>query len=254
MKKLNLSIAALLIVNLAAAQTPDSLRPTPDTVYVKETTVVEKPVAPVEKPDDDPVFHSGEFGVRFMPTFSTFELKNSKGNVIESDVVMSYGFGAVLGVTGKHVGVQLEAIYNSSSQKYKDNNMDRRVDINYINIPLLLTLNTDKSKVVNFNVAVGPQLAINVGSKLETSGNNNTDTLHAVLAVKSNDFGFAYGAGLEFALNKPRSVRLNLGFRGVYGLIDISDNSQTKATDTYLIIDKTNRETYSGYLGLSFMF
>jgi hypothetical protein len=51
-----------------------------------------------------------------------------------------------------------------------------------------------------------------------------------------------------------RTVKLNVGFRGVYGLLDISDNSKTKATDSYLILDKTNVETYSGYLGLSFVF
>lgn len=245
---------AALLVNFAVAQVTDTTKsPTPDTVYVKETKIIEVQKVS-EESNDEPIFRSGELGIRFMPSFSKFDIRNSKGDIIESDVVMNYGYGGLIALTGKHVGVQLEAIYNSSSQKYKDKEMERRIDLNYVNIPLLLTLNTDKSKVVNLSAAIGPQLGINVGSRLETTGTNNTDTLHAELAVRSNDFGFAYGAGLEIALNKPRSVRVNFGFRGVYGLIDISENSKTKANDTYLIIDRTNIETYSGYVGLSFMF
>jgi hypothetical protein len=247
----------LLLSGATMAQVTDTTGAKRDTVIIKETRIVETPPpakAPEPAPDPDPTFHSGEFGVRFMPSFSTFEIKDAKGNVVNADVVMTYGGGALLAVNSRHVGLQLEAIYSSASQKYKDKSLERRVDINYINVPLLLTLNTDKAKAVNFNVAVGPQLGINVGSKISSTGNSEVDTVRAVVAVKQSDLGVAYGAGLEFALNPPRTVRLDLGFRGVYGLVDISDKSKTKATDSYLIIDKTNIKTYSGYLGLSFIF
>jgi hypothetical protein len=145
-------------------------------------------------------------------------------------------------------------IYNAISQKYKDHDLERKIDINYVNIPLLLTLNTDKSKPVNFGIAIGPQVGINVGSKVTTTEGEETSTLHAAVAVKQNDFGFAYGAGLQFALNPLRTWHLDLGFRGVYGLVDISDDSATKETNSYYILDKTNLQTYSGYLGLSFVF
>jgi hypothetical protein len=224
---------------------------------VKEVHIVEAPApAPAPQPAEkkDPPFKAGEIGLRFMPTFSTFNVRNSDGNTIKGEMAVSYGYGGMLAVNSKHVGLQLEVIYNQISQKYKDRDLERKVDINYVNIPLLLTLNTDKSQCVNFQVAVGPQLGINVGSKVTTTGNSDVDTLRATVAVKQADFGFAYGAGFDFALNKMRTVKLNVGFRGVYGLIDISDNSKTKATDSYLILDKTNIETYSGYLGLSFVF
>jgi hypothetical protein len=226
-----------------------------DTV-VKEVRMVEAP-RPQETPKaekEEPPFKSGEIGVRFMPVFSKFDLRNSSGDVVEGDFTLGYGYGGLLALNGKHVGLQLEVIYNPISQKYKDQNLERKIDISYVNIPLLLTLNTDKSKPVNFNVAFGPQVAINTGSSLSTSGNGDTDTVSAAIALKQSDLGIAYGAGVEFALNPLRTVRLNLGFRGVYGLIDISDNSKTKETGSYYIIDKTNRESYAGYLGLSFLF
>jgi opacity protein-like surface antigen len=260
MKTFYMLTGGLLLSGLTMAQVTDTTGAKRDTVIIKETRIVETPAQPQPQPqpatapDPDPTFHSGEFGVRFMPTFSTFAVRDSRGNVVQADMVMSYGGGALLALNSKHVGLELEAIYNSVSQKYKDHSLERQVDINYINVPLLLTLNTDKSKAVNVNVAFGPQVGFNVGSKIKTTGNSEVDTVHAVLAVKQSDFGFAYGAGIEFALNPPRTVRLNLGFRGVYGLVDISDKSKTKATDSYLIIDKTNVETYSGYLGLSFIF
>ncbi|HEY0029907.1 MAG TPA: porin family protein [Bacteroidia bacterium] len=245
MKKLNFIILGTLFSTIAIAQTSTATDTGVSTEQTKTTQ------------DEDPPFRSGEFGVRFMPSFSRMEFRNLDGETVKGDVVLSYGYGALLALNSKHVGVQLEAIYNSYAQKYKDHDMERKVNISYLNIPLLLTLNTDKSKVVNLSAAIGPQMGINVGSKLETTGTNNTnngDSLHAVLAVKKADLGFAYGAGLEFAVNPPRTVRINLGFRGVYGLIDISDKSKTVATDSYLILDRTNMETYSGYIGLSFIF
>jgi hypothetical protein len=213
------------------------------------------PVAPAPAPEDkEPPFKSGEFGLRFMPTFSTFNLRNENGDVIEGDLSMSYGYGGFIAINSKHVGLQLELIYNQLSQKYKDQSLERKVIINYVNVPLLLTLNTDKSKPVNFGVAFGPQMGINVGSKVTSSGSKEGETVSATVALKQADVGLAYGAGFDFALNKMRTVKLNLGFRGVYGLVDISDHSKTTTTNSYYIIDKTNVETYSGYLGLSFVF
>jgi hypothetical protein len=273
MKTLKISVFGMLILfsklttgqvnNININVNPDTSRTInnepvkvkPDTV-IKEIRVVEEPkLQEIKKPEKpEPAFKSGEIGFRFMPSFSKFDLRTSSGDVIEGDLALSYGYGGLLAVTGKHVGVQLEVIYNPISQKFKDQQMERTVDISYLNVPLLLTLNTDKSMPVNFNIAFGPQLGINTGSKVVTTGGGDVDTVRAVVALKQSDIGIAYGAGLEFCLNPMRTVRLNLGFRGVYGLVDISDKSKTKATDSYFIIDKTNRESYAGYLGLSFMF
>ncbi|MGQ0826980.1 MAG: porin family protein [Bacteroidota bacterium] len=241
MKALKITIVGLLLSGLAIGQSTDAKREL------------------LQVPDVEPIFKSGEFGVRYMPSYTSMELRSSGGTIHKSEFIVGHGFGALLAINTKHIGLQLEVIYNSLWQKYKDHSMDREVHLNYVTIPLLLTLNTNKSKPVNLHVAVGPQLGINVGSKVETNGNGNgngngSDTLQAILAVKKSDFGIAYGAGIEFALNPARSIRLGVGFRGVYGFIDISDKSATTTTKQYYILDRTNIETYAGYIGLSFLF
>jgi hypothetical protein len=166
---------------------------------------------------------------------------------------MSNGYGIMLGVTSEHVGIQAEVDYLEISQKYKDRNMDRKVDVNYLNIPVLLSLNTGKSQMINFNLVAGPQFGLNVGSKTSTNGSESTDTLRAVVAVKKGDIGLAYGAGLEFMVNKIHTVRIDLGFRGFYGIVNAS-STPTNDPNTYNVIVNASRKTYGGYLGLTFLF
>lgn len=207
-------------------------------------------------PMQEPIFHNGIVGVRFMPTFSSIKIQSYNGTTLEGDFVLGYGYGGLLGYNyDKHLGLQLEVIYNRLSQKYKDDNLDRRLEINYLNIPLLLSLNTNRTKSVNLNFVVGPQLGINLGAKLTTTGTTNGNTnYHGILAVKKNDFGIAYGTGLDFCLNKMKTIRLDVGFRGVMGLVDVSDQSNTIETNSYYILKKANINTYSGYLGVAVLF
>jgi hypothetical protein len=196
----------------------------------------------------------GEVGLRFMPTFSSFEMKNAGGGTVDGDVTLGFGLGALLGFNFTNiVGIQGELIYSSISQKYKEVDVEHRVNLRYFNIPLLLSLNTGKTKAVNFNVVGGPQIGISAGSRLSTVNGNNTIP-DPVLAVKKGDLGLAYGAGLDFALNTARTFRFGLGYRGVLGLFDISDNNASIATDAYYILDRTNVNTNAIYVGLSLLF
>jgi hypothetical protein len=72
--------------------------------------------------------------------------------------------------------------------------------------------------------------------------------------VRKSDLGLAYGAGVDFGLNATYTTRLGVGFRGVYGLLDISDNNTSTSSDTYYVLDRTHLKTYSAYLGVSFLF
>jgi opacity protein-like surface antigen len=196
-----------------------------------------------------------EFGFRFMPTVSEFKMKTSDGNTVQGQATFGYGIGGMVAVNfTNHIGVQGEIIYNSLSQKYKDQEMERTIHINYVNIPLLLSINTGVSRPVNLNFVVGPQMGFNVGSRVETSGSNGTDTLQATVLTKKGDVGFCYGAGLEFALNETRTIRLDLGFRGVFGFLDIQRPSSGTNTRSFNVIDHTNIKTYSGLAGLTFLF
>ena len=196
-----------------------------------------------------------EFGIRLMPTFTSFDLQTSSGGKVKGEATLGFGFGALLGFNfSKHVGIQGEVIYSTLSQKYKEEDVERKIKLKYVNIPVLLSLNTGKTKMINLNVVAGPQLGVSVGSRLFTSGNNSSDSTTAVLSVKKGDFGFAYGAGIDFAVNPKRTTRLSFGYRGVLGLFDISDNSRTITTDSYYILARTHIKTNAIYIGLSFLF
>jgi hypothetical protein len=196
-----------------------------------------------------------EFGLRFMPTITSFDMKTSSGGTVKGEVTFGYGVGALLGFNfNDHVGIQGELMYSSISQKYKEQDVEQKINLKYVNIPLLLSLNTGKSKPVNLNIVAGPQIGISAGSSVSSTGGEGTSTVNAQLSVKKGDLGFAYGAGLDFGLNASRTARLGIGFRGVFGLIDISDNSNSVATDSYYILDRTHIQTYSGYIGISFLF
>ena len=196
----------------------------------------------------------GEFGVRFMPTISSLDVQSSSGGQISGDATVGFGAGIFVGFNfSDNFGLQGEAIYSTLNQKYTEDDVEKEIKLEYINIPLLLSFNTGKLKPVNFNVVAGPQIGISVGSELFTSDGGDPDN-EAVLSVKKGDLGFAYGAGFDFGLNAARTFRLGLGFRGVYGLIDISDNSNNNSTNSYYVLDKAHIKTYSVYLGASFLF
>jgi hypothetical protein len=196
----------------------------------------------------------GEIGLRLMPTFSSFDVNNSSGGTIEGEGTFGWGAGMLLAYNfSDNVGIQGEVIYNALSQKYAENDRNREIRLRYVNIPLLLSVNTGKTKPVNFNFVIGPQIGVSVGSAVFTDNANENDP-HPVLAVKKGDLGVAYGAGLSFGLTPAKTFRLGIGFRGVYGLIDISDNNNTLAEDSYYLLDRSHIKTYSGYVGLSFLF
>ncbi len=196
-----------------------------------------------------------EFGVRFMPTFTAFDVESSSGGTVEGEVTLGYGGGAFFGFNfNNYIGVQAEVIYTSTSQTFKDNANELKVDLKYVSIPLLLSLNTGKHKTVNFNIVGGPQLGLNAGSKINSSSNDGTGTVTTEVTLKKGDIGFAYGAGIDVGLNTAKTLRLGIGYRGVYGLIDISDDSKNNTTNNYYVLDRSHIVSNSAYVGISIMF
>jgi len=196
-----------------------------------------------------------EVGARFMPTISNFEMRNAQGNAVKGEIAFGYGIGAFLGFNfTPHVGLQGEVIYNSISQRYKEQDAERRVDLRYVSIPLLFSLNTGKMRRVNGNLVVGPQVGISVGGEVKTTGSGSETIARPLVVAKAGDVGIAYGAGVDFGLNPSKTFRLGIGFRGVYGFFDISDNRKEPEADQYLVLDRTHIKTYSAYAGLSFLF
>lgn len=193
-----------------------------------------------------PVF---ELGIRYMPTFTSLDVQTYDGGVIKGEIKMRHGFGGMVAINfGAHLGIQGEVNYYQVSQDYRDNSLDRTVKLRYINIPLLLSLNTNKAGIVNLNLVAGPQFGINVGSDLKTSGTGNTETLQATVAMKKGDVGFAYGAGLGIG---NKNIRLDVGYRGFYGFVKMSDEAKA---GTYNVVVNASRQSHGAYIGLTFLF
>jgi hypothetical protein len=269
--KTNIRIAALVAL---CAVSGESIVAQADTVRVQQNTTITTqtintapaettPVTTVEAKDEDDdertELRRGEFGLRYMPTFSSLRVRNANNETVSGTLSMSHGWGMMLGFNfSKHVGIQGEVNYNEVNQKYKDQGLNRTVHISYLNIPVMLSLNTDKSAPVNVNFVVGPQFALNVGASVKEEGsvNNNggTETVRATVAARSGDVGAAYGAGLEFMLNDAHTLRLDLGFRGYIGFIDMKADQTSNNPDTYNVLVSASRKTYAGYLGLTFCF
>lgn len=257
-----LAVTSLLATNVSAQQT-DTVKIIKETQIVHDTVVKQvqaPPPPPAAEPMEEPKperapLRRGEFGVRYMPTFSSLSLRNSNGDVIQGELTMSQGYGLMLaGNFSKNVGLQAEISYLDITQKYKDKELNRQVNVSYLNIPVLLSLNTDKTRCVNLNFVAGPQFGINLGSSIKTDGNEDTETLKATVGASGSDVGAAYGTGLEIALNKMHTFRLDFGYRGFYGLVDGNARQSSKNPDTYNVLVKASRQTHAGYIGLTLCF
>ncbi|MCD6017306.1 MAG: hypothetical protein K0S53_427 [Bacteroidetes bacterium] len=266
--KLGTMIAVSALLSMTAkAQEPDTVKVIKETIIKHDTVIKEvapppppAPPAPPAEPqtaakDERPPLRHGEFGVRYMPTFSTLRFRNQYDNEIQGEVSLSHGFGIMLGANlSKNIGLQAELSYLEISQRYKDQNLERKVDVSYLNIPILLSLNTDKTRIVNLNFVAGPQFGVNIGSSISSSSNENTETVRATVGASGTDIGVAYGTGLEIALNKMHTVRLDFGYRGFYGLVDGNADQTSKNPDTYNVLIRTSRQTQAAYAGLTLCF
>jgi hypothetical protein len=258
MKSVILAAAAALFSVTVSAQ-EDTVRVVKETNVVRDTVrqtqVVHDTVVKENRRPERPPLRRGEFGVRYMPTFSSLAFRSANGQIIQGDVTMSNGFGVMAAINlSRHVGIQAEASYLDINQKYKDQNLNRQVEVSYLNIPIMLSLNTDKTRMVNWNFVAGPQFGINLGSSVQTTGDENTGTLRATVAAKGTDIGVAYGTGLEFALSRNHNLRFDLGYRGYYGLVDASANQTSTSPDTYNVLVRASRFSHAAYLGLTLCF
>ena len=196
-----------------------------------------------------------EIGIRFMPTFSKLDLTSSSGGKVTGSAKLNFGAGGLVGFSfTKHMGTQVEVIYTSITQKYVENNKEESVNLKYMNFPVLFRLNTDKTRRVNLNAVVGPQIGLSIGSSFSATTGTDSSGVTNSSDVKAGDLGFAYGAGLDFAINPARSMNIGVGYRGVYGLIDVSNNNKNTTTSTAYVLDKTNIVTNAFYIGFSFLF
>lgn len=132
--------------------------------------------------------------------------------------------GIHLGLLGhihldKSIAVQPELVYSSQGAKYTSNNVDYKLKLGYINLPVMLQYMFNNG----FRLEAGPQVGFLISAKSD-AGNNNVD-------VKDNFKTVDFGVGLGAGYIKP-STGLGVGFRYNAGLSNINENSTVKSTNS----------------------
>jgi opacity protein-like surface antigen len=216
---------------------------------VAQDVVVATPPVVVEKDHN-----AGYIGARYHATFSNFDLRTHDGGLVSTSFVLGHGWGGEMGFYfSRHFAMGTEVMFNKLAEDFETSgNVTRRVRLDYFNVPLLLIFNTNSMSPVNLNIHAGPQIGFNTHSSITTIEREGEDELNAVLSVKKNDVGVAYGAGLDFLLGE--TLKLGIGYRGFTGLVDISDDSQNLTTDDYLILHRSHVKTNAAYASLGFAF
>jgi len=196
-----------------------------------------------------------EFGIRFMPTLSGFNINTPTGSSFEGKVKNGYGVGVLLGYNfTNYISVQGEVSYESLEQKNSDEKYNWDMHIKYFNMPIFLVFNTGKDKILNFKFLFGPQFGLVLSHTFQVTENNTMKVTEPYIKVRDGDIGIGYGIGGDWKINKANNVRVNFGVRGVFGSIDHADSRLINDPASFYMVDRPNVKTYTAYLGLTWLF
>lgn len=141
----------------------------------------------------------------------------------ENNVEYDPKAGFHLGLLGhihlaKQVALQPEITYSAQGAKFKTGNVETKLNLGYINVPVLLQYMFDNG----FRLQAGPQVGFLINAKSET-GNTKTDIKDN---LKSVDFGLGFGVGYV----KP-STGFGVDLRYNIGVANINENNAIKSTN-----------------------
>lgn len=139
-----------------------------------------------------------------------------------------------IGVTDRFA-IQPELLYSTQGAEVTANNVNRKQDLSYINMPIMA-----KIYVANgFNIQVGPY----VGVLLDFDSHSDDNSA----SVKVDYKGYDFGIGLGLAYELPGGF--NFGGRYNFGLADVSD---IDAGTTGIEIDARTNQVLQFFLGFTF--
>jgi Outer membrane protein beta-barrel domain len=129
--------------------------------------------------------------------------------------------GLNLGLIGhihlaKQLAFQPEIVYSGQGAKFTTAGVETKINLDYINIPLLLQYMFDNG----FRIQAGPQIGFLVNAKSKTNG-NSTDIKNN---LKKVDFGLGAGVGY---VHPPTGFGVDARYN--LGLSNINDNSSVKS-------------------------
>ena len=100
------------------------------------------------------------FGVKAGLNMAKIKFEDDSDN---DDVKNRAGFNAGLFLAkpvSTNVGVRVEANFSQQGAKFEDGAEDGKLNLTYLNVPVLLTAGPSSSGTTKFNVFTGPQIAL----------------------------------------------------------------------------------------------
>lgn len=115
--------------------------------------------------------------------------------------------------------LQPEVVFSAQGAKYSVGELDAKLNLNYINIPLLLQYMFDNG----FRLEIGPQLGVLASATSIVENGDDTD-------IKSSFNTLEYGVGFGMSYVKP-STGFGVDLRYNLGLSNINENDAIVSTN-----------------------
>jgi hypothetical protein len=136
-----------------------------------------------------------------------------------------------LGAVAPSLAVQPELLYSSKGITDKETDVDAKLKMNYVEVPVLLRVEVPTSGGVKPFFYGGPAISFKASCNIEVSGqgvniNSNCDDLESPgMKLKTVDYGLVAGGGLAFDVG---GKTFSIGARYDHSLGKIADGSDTK--------------------------
>ncbi len=146
-----------------------------------------------------------------------YNINNSNGQ--KYDNLLGFNLGLVGHIhLAKQLALQPELVYSAQGAKFSDGGVETKIQLGYINVPLLLQYMFDNG----FRLQAGPQVGFLVNAKMKKPNS----TIEVKDSYKKVDVGLGAGIGyVNPSTNFGIDARYNLG------LSNINDNSSVKSTN-----------------------
>ena len=146
-----------------------------------------------------------------------YNIQNDNGAKYDSKAGFHLGLLGHIHLS-KHFAMQPELVYSQQGAKYTTSEAETKIDLGYINIPVMFQYMFDNG----FRIEAGPQLGIMVNAESETNGVETelNDNLAAI--------DFALGAGLGW-IHVPSGFGVDARYN--FGLTNINENSSVKSSN-----------------------
>jgi hypothetical protein len=133
--------------------------------------------------------------------FKDMNLANNVVSQLKSGFANGYQLGGWLRIGAKSIYLQPELLFNfknSTQTVYIDNTpLQSSFKSRTVEVPLLLGYKLIDLKVLNLHITTGPRFIFNSGSFLTQSNNWGTFSSSLTQQVKSGNWGWEVGAGLD---------------------------------------------------------